>query len=226
MGIAFTGNTPPPTRGLSVLMPGFASACRSAASAAMHSHRNMPTNSRRRRTQGCGLWRHLRHRPYTDLRKGQRPLTRTFRLSTARAANKGPQPPLNCDRKPGFFEVVGREGFEPSTYGLRVRVTPILMRRKPKIPKRFSAGCPAPRPKPNLSRTPFRWRSVFLDAGRTKTSSCANFRPTRPRTMQRGAPRTVAGAPASRVPRAGQRQQADSNAIESCSLLRKIQNFV
>ena len=28
---------------------------------------------------------------------------------------------MNGDRKPEFFEVVGREGFEPSTYGLRVR---------------------------------------------------------------------------------------------------------
>ena len=54
------------------------------------------------------------------------------------------------------YGVVGREGFELSTYGLRVQLTPILMRRKPKIPKQFSAGSPASRPKPNLSRTPFR----------------------------------------------------------------------
>jgi hypothetical protein len=40
------------------------------------------------------------------------------------------------------------------------------------------------RPKPNLSRTPFRWRRGFPGAMRAGSSSCASFGPTGARTMQ------------------------------------------
>ena len=66
------------------------------------------------------------------------------------------RPPNEWRPQTWIFEVVGRERFELSTYGLRVRVTRISMRPKPKIPNEFFVALPIPRPKPNLSRTAFR----------------------------------------------------------------------
>src|SRR5258706_15081946 len=54
-----------------------------------------------------------------------------------------------------FFGMVGREGFEPSTYGLRVQLTRISMRRKPKIRHEFFVALPARRPKPNYAELRF-----------------------------------------------------------------------
>jgi hypothetical protein len=99
--------------------------------------------------------------------------------------------------------VVGRERFELSTYGLRVRVTAALMASKVKNLQRFFTARRVLSPKPNLCRTPFRWRRDFLGATRTGSSSCVKFRPTRPRTMQPGVRPAVSGSAANRGGSAG-----------------------
>ena len=48
--------------------------------------------------------------------------------------------------------MVGRARFELATYGLRVRLTRISMRRKPKIRNEFFVGRPAPETEPIPNR--------------------------------------------------------------------------
>jgi hypothetical protein len=62
---------------------------------------------------------------------------------------------MNVSRD-GRKGVVGRERFELSTYGLRVRVTPALMVSKVKNLQRFFTAHRAVPPKPNLCRTSLR----------------------------------------------------------------------
>ena len=103
--------------------------------------------------------------------------------------------------------VVGRVRFELTTYGSRVRVTPALMVSKVKNLHRFFAARPALRPKPNLSRTRFRWLRNLWAGTRIGSSSCAKFGPTGARTMQ---PSRAAGDRDRRRHRQGRRAGRES----------------
>jgi hypothetical protein len=92
----------------------------------MHGNRNMPKVNR------SGLRKVMAVRndfigfriPDTNqyrTRRTPKPTRRPFQEPALRVLNKDPQPPMNGDHKLEFRAVVGRERFELSTYGLRVR---------------------------------------------------------------------------------------------------------
>jgi hypothetical protein len=95
--------------------------------------------------------------PKSDLRVSKRALPTGSSVEPI-PSRKRPSPNYRQQYRTlgGRSEVVGREGFEPSTYGLKVQATPALMVSKVKSLQRFFCARRTLPPEPNLCPTPFR----------------------------------------------------------------------